>query len=88
MHTIGTVGEVLADLNDEPRYVNVNMGLFGLRSVLIPVQLAGGHAPARAHAPLKVLLKQAMNFTGHRPPGRSTTCANALRERTRRRDTD
>ena len=36
-HRIGTVGEVLADLNDEPRYVSVNMGLFGLRSVLIPV---------------------------------------------------
>ena len=26
-----------------------------------------------------MLLKQATYFTGHRPPGRSTTCANALR---------
>jgi sporulation protein YlmC with PRC-barrel domain len=38
-HRIGTVREVLADLNDEPTYVRVNMGLFGMRSVLIPVQL-------------------------------------------------
>jgi hypothetical protein len=36
-HRIGTVEEVLADLNDEPRYVSVNMGLFSLRSVLITV---------------------------------------------------
>src|SRR5215207_10896327 len=48
----------------------------------------GGHAPARAHAPFKVLLEKAMYFTGHRPPGRSTTCDNGLRERTRRRDAD
>jgi hypothetical protein len=36
---IGTAEEVFADLNDEPRYVKVRMGLFGLRSALIPVQL-------------------------------------------------
>jgi hypothetical protein len=36
---IGTAEEVLADLNDEPRYVRVKMGLFGMRSALIPVRL-------------------------------------------------
>lgn len=36
---IGTAKEIFADLNDEPRYVRVKMGLFGLRSALIPVQL-------------------------------------------------
>ena len=36
---IGTAEEVLADLNDEPKYVRVKMGLFGMRSALIPVQL-------------------------------------------------
>ena len=36
---IGTAEEVLADLGDEPRYVKVRMGLLGLRSALIPVQL-------------------------------------------------
>jgi hypothetical protein len=47
VHTIGTVGEVLADLNDEPRYVSVNMGLFGLRSVLIPVKLVAADTRRR-----------------------------------------
>jgi hypothetical protein len=38
-HRIGVAEEVLADLGDEPRYVKVRMGLLGLRSALIPVQL-------------------------------------------------
>jgi len=46
-HRIGIVGEVLADLNDKPRYVSVNMGLFGLRSVLIPVQLVAADTRRR-----------------------------------------
>ncbi len=44
---IGTVTEVLADLNDEPRYVRVNMGLLGLRSVLIPVRLVAADTRRR-----------------------------------------
>ena len=46
-HRIGIVGEILADLNDEPRYASVNMGLFGLRSVLIPVKLVAADTRRR-----------------------------------------
>jgi hypothetical protein len=48
---IGTVEEVLADLNDEPRYVRVKMGLFGLRSALIPVQLVAHPEVTRTRRP-------------------------------------
>ena len=44
---IGTAKEVLADLNDEPRYVKVKTGLFGLRSVLIPVQFVAADTRRR-----------------------------------------
>lgn len=44
---IGTAEEVLADLNEEPRYVRVNMSLFGARSVLIPVQLVAADTRRR-----------------------------------------
>jgi hypothetical protein len=46
-HRIGTVAEVLADLNDEPRYARVKVGLFGLRSVLIPVKLVAADTRRR-----------------------------------------
>ena len=36
---IGVAEDVLADLDDEPRYVKVRMGPLRLRSALIPVQL-------------------------------------------------
>jgi len=38
-HRIGVAEEVFADSGDEPRYVKIRMGLLGLRSALIPVQL-------------------------------------------------
>jgi hypothetical protein len=44
---IGTAEEVFADLNDEPRYVRVKMGLFGLRAALIPVQLVAADTRRR-----------------------------------------
>jgi hypothetical protein len=44
---IGTAKEVFADLNDEPRYVRVKIGLFGLRSALIPVQLVAADTRRR-----------------------------------------
>ncbi len=34
---IGSVGELFFNDFDEPEYVNVKMGLFGLKTVLIPV---------------------------------------------------
>lgn len=36
---IGVVGELFANGSGEPEYVRVKMGLFGLKSALIPVQL-------------------------------------------------
>lgn len=45
--TIGTAEEIFADLNDEPRYVRVKMGLFGLRAALIPVQLVAADTRRR-----------------------------------------
>ncbi len=36
---IGVVGELFANGGGEPEYVRVRMGLFGMRSALIPVQL-------------------------------------------------
>ena len=35
--TIGNVRELFTNAYDEPEYVKVRMGLFGLKSVLIPV---------------------------------------------------
>lgn len=34
---IGSVGKLFGNENHEPEYVRVKMGLFGMRSVLIPV---------------------------------------------------
>ncbi len=36
---IGTAEEVFSNRDDEPEYVRVKIGFFGLRSVLLPVQL-------------------------------------------------
>lgn len=35
---IGTAERVFTNWDNEPEYVQVNLGLFGFRSVLIPVQ--------------------------------------------------
>jgi PRC-barrel domain len=37
---IGSAEEVFRNKDGEPQYVRVRMGLFGMRSVLIPVQFA------------------------------------------------
>ncbi|MDP9475588.1 MAG: PRC-barrel domain-containing protein [Actinomycetota bacterium] len=34
---IGSVAEIFFNAFDEPEYINVKMGLFGLKTVLIPV---------------------------------------------------
>ena len=44
---IGTAEEIFADVNDEPRYVRVKIGLLGLRSALIPVQLVAADTRRR-----------------------------------------
>jgi hypothetical protein len=36
---IGVVGELFENGSGEPEYVRVRLGLFGLKSVMIPVQL-------------------------------------------------
>jgi hypothetical protein len=38
-HKIGVVKELFANGRDEPEYVRVRMGVLGLKSALIPVQL-------------------------------------------------
>jgi hypothetical protein len=37
---IGSADEVFMNWNEEPEYVRVRIGLFGRKSVLIPVQFA------------------------------------------------
>jgi hypothetical protein len=37
---IGSAEEVFVNWNEEPEYVRVRIGLFGRRSVIIPVQFA------------------------------------------------
>jgi hypothetical protein len=37
---IGNAEEVFVNWNEEPQYVRVRIGLFGRKSVLIPVQFA------------------------------------------------
>ncbi len=36
-HRIGKVAKIFANGDDEPEYVSVQMGLFGWKSILIPV---------------------------------------------------
>ena len=38
-HKIGCVVELFVNLHDEPEYVRVKLGLFGLRTALIPVEI-------------------------------------------------
>ncbi|PLS86374.1 MAG: hypothetical protein CYG60_07570 [Actinobacteria bacterium] len=38
-HKIGCVLELFVNLHDEPEYVRVKLGLFGLRTVMIPVEI-------------------------------------------------
>jgi hypothetical protein len=44
---IGIAEEVFADLNDEPRYLKVKVGVFGVRSALIPVRLVAADTRRR-----------------------------------------
>lgn len=44
---IGAVAELFANESGEPEYVRVRMGLFGLKSALIPVQLVALDAQRR-----------------------------------------
>ena len=37
-HRIGKVSKIFANGDDEPEYVSVQMGLFGWKSILIPVE--------------------------------------------------
>jgi hypothetical protein len=44
---IGTAEGVFTNWDNEPEYVQVNLGFFGLRSVLIPVQLVAADTQQR-----------------------------------------
>lgn len=44
---IGVVGELFANGSGEPEYVRVKVGLFGLKSALIPVQMVALDAERR-----------------------------------------
>ncbi len=44
---IGQAEEIFANANDEPEYIRVKMGLFGPKSVLIPVKLAAADVERR-----------------------------------------
>ncbi len=46
-HKIGVVGELFANGSGEPEYVRVRMGLFGMKSALIPVQLVASDEERR-----------------------------------------
>ncbi len=37
--TIGTVKELFVNADGDPEYIRVKMGLFGLKTVLLPVQM-------------------------------------------------
>lgn len=47
-HKIGCVEELFVNLNDEPEYVRVKLGLFGLRTALIPVEIVAVDERQRA----------------------------------------
>lgn len=38
-HKVGSVLEPFVNLHDEPEYVRVKLGLFGLRTALLPVEI-------------------------------------------------
>ena len=44
---IGRAEEIFVNLNDEPEYIRVKTGFFGLKSALIPVKLAAVDAERR-----------------------------------------
>ena len=45
---IGRADEIFTNANDDPEYIRVKMGFFGLKSVLIPVHLAAADMERRA----------------------------------------
>ncbi len=47
-HRLGTVVRVFANGRGEPEYVRMKLGLFGLRTALIPVQLVEVEEKRRA----------------------------------------
>ena len=44
---MGRAEQIFANANDEPEYIKVKMGFFGLKSVLIPVHLAAADMERR-----------------------------------------
>jgi hypothetical protein len=44
---MGRAEEIFANANDEPQYIRVKIGFFGLKSVLIPVKLAAADMKRR-----------------------------------------
>jgi len=48
---LGITERVFANPNDEPVYVRVRMGLFGMRAVLIPVQFVETDETRKNHRP-------------------------------------
>ncbi len=44
---IGRAEEIFVNANDDPEYIRVKMGLFGSKSVLIPVKLAAADVERR-----------------------------------------
>ena len=44
---IGRAEEIFTNANDDPEYVKVKMGFFGLKCVLIPVKLAAADMERR-----------------------------------------
>jgi PRC-barrel domain len=44
---IGRADEIFTNANDDPEYIRVKMGFFGLKSVLIPVHLAAADMEQR-----------------------------------------
>ncbi len=44
---IGRAEEIFANANDDPEYIRVKTGLFGSKSVLIPVKLAAADVERR-----------------------------------------
>ena len=44
---IGRAEEIFANANEDPEYIRVKMGLFGSKSVLIPVKLAAADTERR-----------------------------------------
>jgi hypothetical protein len=44
---MGRAEEIFPNANDEPQYIRVKIGFFGLKSVLIPVKLAAADMKRR-----------------------------------------